>query len=102
MKFSSRPFQVSENFPPFSAVTVRTTPAAKVLMIQSEFLASVMLTETRYVLGSGPSVGSWYSTFAPCDLSFVSAAGGAASVDTGTINDNNPIQSARHFMTHPD
>lgn len=57
MKFSSSPSQASVNQPSFSAVTVRGWPATKVLTIQSGLLFSVTASVTRYVRGSGPSIG---------------------------------------------
>ena len=47
MKLSSSPSHVSVNCPWFSAVTVRGSPAMKVLTIQSGFFASVMANVTR-------------------------------------------------------
>ena len=58
MWLSSSPSQVSANRPPFSAVTVRATPRANWATIQSGFFGSTAARVTRYVRGSGPSVGS--------------------------------------------
>ncbi|MCL4207881.1 MAG: hypothetical protein KJ000_35800 [Pirellulaceae bacterium] len=47
MWLSSSPFQVSLNLPWFSAVTVRTTPQANWLMIESGLSGAVIANVTR-------------------------------------------------------